>query len=730
MTTDASPGTDPADPHAEIELAIVDGVATATLGRPGPGMNLFTPQLAMELDAIIARCRRPDVKAVVITSARPDNFLAGADVNWLVSLETADAAVALLTEAHRILADLESLSSSGTPVVAAIHGICLGGGLELALACSIRVVSDDDATRLGLPEVKLGILPGAGGTQRLPRLIGLTAALDMMLTGRALRPGAALEVGLVDEVVPQDRLLDVARSRALQAATASPPTRRRSNASRTRLTSSTIGRRVLEGTRLGRRILFSQVTKQTRAAASAHYPAPPTIIRVVRTGAERGLEAGYAAERDAFGTLLMTPVAHGLLRVFTDSESLRHATWTTAEPRPVDKVGIIGGGLMGGGIAAVTAAEAELRVRIKEVDETGARRGLAHVRRHLDRQLARRRRTEARTDVLMQQVTASTDFSGFADVDVVIEAVFEDLELKRSMLAEVENVCGHEVIFASNTSSIPIAAIAADAQRPEHVVGMHYFSPVERMPLLEVVVTESTADWVTETAVALGRAQGKTAIVVRDGPGFYTTRVLGPYLNEICHLIGEGVPIDEIDHAMVAWGFPIGPVALMDEVGIDVGAKIVDILADAFGPRMTPPDNFARLLADERRGRKNGRGFYLYEDGKRQGVDPSVYDVLGAPAGIRLARRTLRDRLITVFVNEAARCLEEGIITSPRDGDVGAVLGLGFPPFRGGPFTYTDQVGAADIVTRLDNFAKVHGERYAAADILRRHAASGEKLRP
>jgi 3-hydroxyacyl-CoA dehydrogenase/enoyl-CoA hydratase/3-hydroxybutyryl-CoA epimerase len=384
---------------------------------------------------------------------------------------------------------------------------------------------------------------------------------------------------------------------------------------------------------------------------------------------------------------------------------------------------------MGGGIAAVNTTKAKVPTRIKEIDEAGVGRGLAYVSKQLSKQVKRRRLKPNPAAQAMHLVTGTTDWSGFGSVDLVIEAVFEDLNLKRSMVEQVEAVTGPETIFATNTSSIPITLIAEGAKRPENIIGMHYFSPVEKMPLLEVIVTEQTADWVTATAVAFGKKQGKTVIVVNDGTGFYTSRIIAPYMNEVAWLLGEGISIEDIDSAMVAWGFPVGPVQLTDEVGIDVGAKVGKVMVKAFGSRMEAPGGYEKLIEDERFGRKNGRGFYVYEDGERKGVDQSVYDVLGLPDRTTMDRGEIQDRLGLQMVNEAALCLEEGILRSARDGDIGAIFGLGFPPFTGGPFSYVDAVGAATVVEKLERFTEIHGPRYQPAAILKEYAENGKTFR-
>jgi 3-hydroxyacyl-CoA dehydrogenase/enoyl-CoA hydratase/3-hydroxybutyryl-CoA epimerase len=326
----------------------------------------------------------------------------------------------------------------------------------------------------------------------------------------------------------------------------------------------------------------------------------------------------------------------------------------------------------------------------------------------------------------LDRLSVTTDATGFRHAELVIEAVFEDLDLKRALLAEIEAVCDEDCVFASNTSSLPIRDIARGARRPARVVGMHFFSPVHRMPLLEVVVTKETDAWATATAVAFGRRLGKHVIVVRDGPGFYTTRALSPYLNEATRLVEEGAAIEDVDSAMTTFGFPVGPVALLDEVGIDVGAKVSKILHHAFGERMAPPASMGAVLDDERQGRKNGRGFYLYDDG-RKGVDASVYGLLGGgPERRPMDTREIQDRLVFAFLNEAVLCLEGGVLRSPRDGDVGAIFGLGFPPFLGGPFRYLDTLGARFAVEVLEGLTASHGERFRPAALLVEHARSGK----
>ncbi len=719
--------------YKHFTVTIDDGLATVLMDKADSPVNSISPDFGAELAEIIERVETDtEIKALVIGSAKRNNFLAGADIPWLFTLEDSSDALELITAGQGLFQRIEDLHSKhGKPVVAAIDGACLGGGCELALASGIRIATDNKKTVLGQPEVKIGVIPAGGGTQRLPKLVGITTALDLILTGKNIRPHKARKIGLVDEVCPSEVLMAVAakRARAAIGVKAKGP----SGLDRLKglLSPQAIQQLALEETPVGRNLLFSKAEEKLLATTGGNYPAPVAALRAIRVGVEDGSEAGYAAEVAEFSKLVTSPEAKALMSVFFASTELKKDSGIDSDvkPREVRNVGVLGAGLMGSGITTVNTVKAGVRTRLKDVSDEGVAKGMAYVRRVLDKQVKRRWITKGEADRAMFKITGTTDFSGFGNVDVVIEAVFEDLDLKRSMVAEIEAVTPDTTIFATNTSSIPITQIAEGSKRPGNVIGMHYFSPVEKMPLLEVIVTDDTEDWVTATCVALGKRQGLTVIVVRDGAGFYTTRVLAPYMNEVGHLLEDGVSIEAIDAAMVSWGFPVGPITLTDEVGIDVGAKIGKIMHAAFGDRLKPVAGYETLVEDGRYGRKNGRGFYTYTDGKKGGVDESVYKVLGAPGRIEMDADEIQRRLGLLFINEAARCLEEGILRSARDGDIGAIFGLGFPPFRGGPFTHIDHVGATAVVEQLDELAAEHGDRYQPAQILRDRATDGERFR-
>jgi 3-hydroxyacyl-CoA dehydrogenase/enoyl-CoA hydratase/3-hydroxybutyryl-CoA epimerase len=730
-------------PPKNFSYAVDAGVAVITFDMEGEPVNTLAPAISAEFEALMTRAASDqDAKAIVIISGKRDTFIAGAKIDFLQTIKSAAEATALSRQGQ---AGFDRLDAFEKPVVAAIHGACLGGGLEWALACDYRVATDSPKTSLGLPEVQLGLIPGAGGTQRLPRLIGAQAALDLILTGRTLKAKKALKLGVVDEVAPAPILLDVAKRRALELVSgALAPERSRSLATAVAGQKTFAGvlkgltdrgawtELALEDNPVGRKLLFDQARKQLRKKTRGKYPAPEKALEVVRVGLEKGMQAGLEAESSAFGELVVTDVSRRLVEIFFATTALKKENGTrdpAVKPRPVSKLGVLGGGLMGAGIAYVASALEDVPVRIKDRDDEGCARALAHVRGLYDERVKKRSLTWRDAEKKMALVTATTDYSGFKRCDVVIEAVFEDLSLKHQVLRDVEAVCGPETIFASNTSSLPITKIAEASKHPETVIGMHYFSPVNKMPLLEIITHPGTADWVTATCVEVGKAQGKTVIVVNDGVGFYTSRILAPYMNEAAHLLAEGADIAELDRALVDFGFPVGPITLLDEVGIDVAAKVGHIMHAAFGDRMLAPDTTDALVKDGRLGRKAKKGFYTYDDPKKKVVDPTVYALLphGA-ARKRLDRHEMVERCVLQFVNEAVRCLGEGVLRSPRDGDIGAIFGLGFPPFLGGPFRYVDAQGVGKILERTEHYQDRFGKRFEPAPMLSDLVKAGKRF--
>ncbi|HEY3487079.1 MAG TPA: 3-hydroxyacyl-CoA dehydrogenase NAD-binding domain-containing protein, partial [Gammaproteobacteria bacterium] len=626
-----------------------NGVAVLTIDVPGERMNIlkesFFPAAEAALDEV---GKNPQVQAAVIISGKPDSFIAGADINIIRSLQTVEEAAQVCRLGHAIM---DRIAASKKPFVVAIHGIALGGGCELALACHGRVLSDDPKTALGLPEVNLGVLPGFGGSQRLPRLIGIAPALDMMLTGRQIYAKKARSLGLADEVVARPILLEVAMLKALALL---QPAKKKNPWTRY-LSGKGLMTLALEKNPLGRKLLFSQARKQVYAKSHGNYPAPEKIIEIVEYGNSVSLNEALNREIRRFAELAVTPQAKQLMNIYFAHTALKKETFVDAsvKPLPVHKVGILGGGLMGAGIAMVSLEKANADVRIKDIADKGIRASMQHAYDYYQDKVRKRILNQADSAQQLSRFTGTLDYSGFRTVELVIEAVFEDLKLKQQMVSDIEALGNTQTVFATNTSSIPIKDIVRNAQRPERIIGMHYFSPVEKMPLLEIIRHGKTSDETIATAVAFGKKQGKTVIVVKDVAGFYVNRILFPYINEAGYLAMEGVAIDDIDRAMVAWGMPVGPFKLLDEVGLDVGVKVQHILEKAYGKRMQASEMVDKLIADQRFGKKVKKGFYDYKSGGKR-VDPAVYKLLGIKTSKEMPAAEIVERCMLPLLNEAA----------------------------------------------------------------------------
>jgi 3-hydroxyacyl-CoA dehydrogenase/enoyl-CoA hydratase/3-hydroxybutyryl-CoA epimerase len=673
-----------------------DGVARIVIDRPSDAVNAIDPPLLAALLRAVNEARVAGPRGLVFASAKADQFVGGADLSLLMSWPSASEISEASRAMHRLANEIAALPFV---TVAAINGSALGGGFELALACDWRIASDAASVRIGLPEVSLGLLPAGGGTQRLPRLVGLPRALDLILGARRLSGRRALRAGLVDEVVPAATLDRAARDRAA----AGRKRGLRGGATPVERAATWLAPARAFALRQAR----VRVTKETRG----HYPAPLAAIEAMRIGLSRGMDTGLAYEAKTFGELATSAVARNLIALFLLGLKQRRAARAdlprASAPR---EVAIVGAGLMGSGIAQ-SAAIAGMSVRLRDVDDAAMSRGLAAVRT-LTEDAGRKGvvdRREARRAVA--RVTGTTDWSGFGRAELVIEAVFEELALKRRVLGEIEAVVRDDAVIASNTSALPIAEIATGAKHPERVVGMHFFSPVHRMGLVEVVRHASVDPAAVARVVAAAQALGKTAIVVRDGPGFYTTRVISLMLGEATRLLGEGERIEDVDRAMTAFGWPVGPFALMDEVGLAVARHAGETVAAALG--VGAEGNAVAVLVDAGLVGKRGEGFYRYE-GKRRTPNPKVYELLGMRGRTAPPSGDVGERLTALFVNAAAQCLDEGVLRSPAEGDLGAVLGLGFPPFLGGPFRYADTRGV-HLRELLRNLAERRGPRYAPA---------------
>jgi 3-hydroxyacyl-CoA dehydrogenase/enoyl-CoA hydratase/3-hydroxybutyryl-CoA epimerase len=693
-----------------------DGVAILTMDVLGESMNTLKVEFAEQIESVLKQINADSgIKGVVVISGKENSFVAGADISMLAACESAQHATTIAKGGQDMFQRIEDMPVT---FVAAIHGPALGGGLELALACHYRVCSDDAKTQLGLPEVQLGLLPGSGGTQRLPKLISVQQAMKMMLTGASVRAKQAKKYGIVDDMVPQPILLEV----AIEMAKRPKPKR---NGPKLDLMG-----KFLENTSMGRNLMFKQARKQTASKTQGNYPSPELIIDCIETGLRKGAKKGLEVEAKHFGNLVMSPESAALRSLFFATTDMKKETGVEGvTPASLKKVGILGGGLMGGGIAFVTATKAGLPARIKDIGSKGIANAIKYSFDILNKKVKRGFMHKSEMQKQMALLTGSVDYSGFSDADIVIEAVFEDLTLKQNMVAEVEENCAEHTIFASNTSSIPITQIAAKAKRPEQVIGLHYFSPVDKMPLAEVIAHAKTSDKTISTTVELAKKQGKTPIVVKDGAGFYVNRILAPYMNEAAEVLLSGEPIEHIDQSLVKFGFPVGPVKLLDEVGIDVGTKIGPILQAQFGDRFASNPGFNKILADDRKGKKNKRGFYDYS-GKKPGkkVDTSLYTLLGISPIRKMRHEQISERCVLLMLNEAAMCLDEGVVRNARDGDIGAIFGIGFPPFLGGPFHYMHTLGIAHVVARLEHYQGLLGDKFTPAHSLQKMLEEGRSF--
>ena len=721
------------------------GIARLVFDLPGEKVNKFSAVVVTELNALLDDLgKRAGVKALVVTSGKTDVFVAGADIRELQTISTTDEAYAKARAGQMLFQRVADLPF---PSVAAIDGACLGGGMEFALACTYRVVTDEPKTSLGLPEVSLGILPGWGGTQRLPALVGLGQALEMILPGKPLNGPKAYKAGLADRCVARAFLpADLA---SFVAEILTPGGRAKVLARRAQRPFA----RKLADSALMRPVVWSKARKELMRKTRGMMPAPLKALEVIRQTRGMPLAQGLEVEARGFAGLAVTPECRCLIDLFFATETVKKegmlpkpsspvpggqgearslgggAPQQTAgkSERSVATAGVLGAGVMGGGIAWLFADKG-MQVRVKDIAWEAVAKAYKTASEYNATLVKIRKLTHQQAAQRLLRIGGSIDFTGFASADVVVEAVVEDLGVKRKVLAEVERHVRDDCVLASNTSSLSVAAMAESLAHPERFVGMHFFNPVNRMPLVEVVAGPRSSPEAVALVANLARRCGKTAIVVKDCAGFLVNRILLPYMNEAARLLQEGGDLERIDQVIYRFGMPMGPFTLTDEVGIDVGHKVAKILATAYGERMAVAEILAKVHEELKLlGAKAGKGFYLHE-GKERRINPDIdAAVAGTQGDLNLAPRAISDaeildRCLLIMVNEASRCIEEGIVASPAVLDLAMVMGTGFPPQRGGPLHHADTLGPKLVVARLRELSAAHGMRFAPSPLLVRMA--------
>jgi 3-hydroxyacyl-CoA dehydrogenase/enoyl-CoA hydratase/3-hydroxybutyryl-CoA epimerase len=690
------------------------GVTTVTFDVQGVPMNVFNEEVFRELAEVVARLEREPPKLAVFRSAKASGFFAGADIHRIRGMKTADEVRMVLSAGHELFDHVERMPF---PTVAVIHGPCLGGGLEFALACRHRVARDDASTRLGLPEIMLGLIPGWGGTQRLPRAVGLRRALRMILEGATLTARKAAAAGLVD-LAATPETFEAEVSRFVDERLAGRSVRRPGR--------GLLGT-ALDGSWPGRKLVFAAARKQVGKRAE-HYPALPAAIRAIQAGFAGSREAGFAAEREAFAGVVFTPTARNLIEVFLQRERARkRSTWVPDQvrPRSVERVAVLGAGVMGAGIAQLLAVNG-VSVVLKDINAELVAAGMKRVESLTGEAVEKGVLSRDEAAAVERKVTPTAAWEPLAGSDLVIEAVLEREDIKRDVFRELGTRVPESAVLASNTSALSVSRIAESAPHPERVAGLHFFNPVHRMHLVEVVRGRATDEETVATLVELVRKLGKVPVVVADSPGFLVNRLLFPYMDEAVRLVLEGVPGEEVDREAVRFGMPMGPLELLDQVGVDIAADVTSTFAPFRSDPGPTPERLTAMVREGAIGKKTGRGFYEYADGKR-GKPTKWATPTSPPPAARTGERDeltgLQRRLVYPIINEAAKCLESGVVAEAWVVDLAMVLGTGFAPFRGGPLRTADSVGVGNAVRELDELRREHGDRFEPASLLRSMAA-------
>lgn len=694
--------------ESSLKITPKGDVALLEWDMAGEKVNKLSAQMLRRFEEVMNQLRSGPFKAAVIISRKPKIFIAGADISEIENLTKKEEAYSAVQQGQKLINLPEDLP---IPVIVAINGACLGGGCELSLACDYRLATDDPSTRIGLPETKLGIIPGFGGCVRLPRVVGLPGALEIILQGKAVDARKAYKMGLVDEVIPAPLLEERALQFAQEIIAKGAKKRRKFYSAKGAMN-------VFLHSPLGRPVVFNKARKDVLKATRGHYPAQMKAIDVIsRTYGASNRGKALEVEARGFSEVCVTDVSKNLIRLFYLTENIKKQTGVanpSVKPLPVKKAAVLGAGTMGGGIAQLFADKG-IDTRLKDINNDAIAKGFIAARAIWEKDLKRKKLTVYDFNKKMDLISGGTSYDGFKSVDLVVEAIVEDMGIKKKVIAETATHCKSDVIIATNTSSLSVTEMGEAMPKKENFVGMHFFNPVNKMPLVEVIRGEKTSDEVTTTIFELCKKLGKFPVVVKDGPGFLVNRLLLPYLNEAVYMLGEGVSIEVLDKYYLDFGMPMGPMHLIDEIGIDVAVKVAKSFHKAFGQRAEPSPLMAKVVDGGRLGKKNGKGFYLYDErGKKLNVDQKIYQELGlgTPSN-KMSPEECVNRGIFAMINEATLALiEDKIVETPDEVDLAMIMGTGFPPFRGGLLRHADSVGTDVICDELEIYATKYGPRF------------------
>jgi len=698
--------------YKSLEIqASEQSVLNVLIDVPNESMNVFNDVLLSDLENLLDDLEATDAsRAIVFRSGKPSGFLAGADLKQFSQLKTNRDVEAIIFRGQELFRRIANLPM---PTVAVIEGVCLGGGLEFAMACDYRVAVDRDETKLGLPETQLGLIPGWGGTQRLPKLVGLTRGVQMILAGKRLDAQRALRHGLVDAVVPISDV-EMALERFVNDVLHGDVSRSKSRS---------WSRWFLDRTDLGNWLVMRSALGQVRKS-SRRYPALPAALRAIRAGLDAGLDAGLATECKEFVSLVNTSSTRNLLHLFFNRERARSSkTWSSETPSGVNTIGVLGAGVMGIGIAQV-ALLASYEVIVRDLNEDILKSGKRKLESLLNKALSKGVISVDEFETCLDRVSFTQEIAPFHDVDLVIEAIVEDMNIKQKAFAELDVVLPEHAILVSNTSALSVTKMAESTQRPDRVAGLHFFNPVHKMPLIEVVRGKKTSEQTLATLVKVAKRLGKSPIVVEDAPGFLVNRILFPYLDEAVRLATEGVPVNEIDREAVAFGMPMGPIELLDTVGIDVAAHVAKTLSQLSLEESPTPELLAHMVERGELGLKTGKGFYTYRDGQRHHISHPPVAKLRELSDVQAVQfdgeelSPIQLRLVAALMIASVECLENNIVEEPWMVDLGMILGTGFPPFRGGPIRLIDQWGIGTVAGMMEDLAEVCGPRFSPPETL------------